>query len=309
MAPHLQVAVAQMVAEATYRSIAEVLARRGIDHLLLKGPHLGAIAYDEAWQRAYCDLDVLVRAGQFLEAAAALTAADFSLRTPPAGRGETIAVRYNWGFVAPSGMAIELHRQLSGYGLFPVDQEGLFDRAVEFPFGQTVARGLALEDLVVHLVIHAAKGHFRDMAAKHVEDVGRLTARQPVAWEVFLARAREARCRTAAWVLLSAARRIHGAAVPEEVLARLRPSLLRRCWLGAWLRRDRFPLFRFSGMPFGLGRALVGPALADRLWDAVTVGLRYLAVRVRDVVGRGQGRPVIDGEAGRDSPPPAAGVL
>ncbi len=33
------------------------------------------------------------------------------------------------------------------------------------------ATGLVAEDLLIHLVIHAAKGHFREIQPKHVRDV------------------------------------------------------------------------------------------------------------------------------------------
>jgi hypothetical protein len=50
------------------------------------------------------------------------------------------------------------------------------------------ARGLALEDLLLHLVVHAAKGYFRDIAPKHVQDVALLAALHTVFWATFLTR-------------------------------------------------------------------------------------------------------------------------
>ena len=289
---NFRIAAGQILAEATFRHLSETLTGRGIDHLVLKGPHLGALAYDEAWERPYCDLDVLVGHDQFEDALAALVEHGFTLRPEPEGRTATMEGYYNRALASPGGWLVELHRSLSGYGFFAVDYDGLFARAVAFRFGQTEARGLSVEDLMLHLVIHAAKGHFRNIDAKHVADIGHLVARQPVDWEIVLTRAREARCRTASWVMLSAARRIHRAAVPEEVLARLRPSLVRRWWLGWWLSGERFPLFRHRWLPWWLGRVLIGPALADRLRDGATAGLRYLGVRLRDTLGaRREGRP------------------
>jgi hypothetical protein len=58
---------------------------------------------------------------------------------------------------------------------------------------------------------------------KHVRDVALLVARQPIEWETVLMRAGEAVCRTAAWVLVSAAVDIDGATIPKEVLDRLLP--------------------------------------------------------------------------------------
>lgn len=284
ISPAVRVTASQLVAEAVYQLVTRVLAVRGIGHLLLKGPHLGAIAYAEPWQRDYGDLDVLVRPGDFHNALAALADGGFSLPAPPAGREATIGAYYNRGLLAPHGWLVELHRAFSGYELFRIDYDALFARAVPFRFGQTEARGLALEDLLLHLVVHAAKSHFRGIAPKHVQDVALLAALHTVSWAIFLTRAEEAGGRTASWVLLSAAVRIHGAAVPEDVLRRLRPARARRWWLGLWLTWERFPLFRWQHLPVWLGRLLVAPAIVDRLRDGVASGLRFAKLRVRDAV-------------------------
>lgn len=281
----IRVTAGQLVAEAVYQLVTRILASRGIDHLLLKGPHLGAIAYAETWQRDYGDLDVLVRPGDFHNALSALVDGGLALPDPPAGRDATIAAYYNRGLLAPQGWLVELHRAFCGYELFRIDYDALFARAVPFHFGQTAARGLALEDLLLHLVVHAAKSHFRSIAPKHVQDVALLTAHQPVSWALFLTRAGEAGCRTASWILLSAAAKIHGAEIPEDVLRHLRPSLARRWWLGLWLTWERFPLFRWRRLPLWLGRLLVAPAIVDRLRDGVASGLRFAKLRVRDVAG------------------------
>lgn len=281
-----QAAARQLVAEATYRAVARVLGPLGIDHLLLKGPHLGALIYDEAWQRDYGDLDLLVREGQFQDAVSALLHGGFTLKEPPAGREATIAASYDRGMVSPHGWLVELHRALAPYGLYRVDYEGLFARAVPFRFGGVTARGLAVDDLLLHLVIHAAKSKFRTIEPKHVRDVALLVARQSIEWGTFLTRAGEAGCRTAAWVLLSAAVRIQGAAVPDGVLRRLRPSLVCRWWLGRWLTWERFPLFRWPWLPVWLSRLMVAPAIFDGFWHGTACALRYAWVRIRDVIGR-----------------------
>ncbi len=102
------------------------MGARGIDHLLLKGPHLGAIVYDEVWERDYGDLDVLVRPGQFQDAVLALLDNGFSRRVGPAGREATMASTYDRGLVSPLGWLVELHRAFCPYDLYPVDYEALF---------------------------------------------------------------------------------------------------------------------------------------------------------------------------------------
>jgi hypothetical protein len=42
-----------LAAVAAYRILTRELSARGIDHLLLKGPHLAATVYDKVWERDY----------------------------------------------------------------------------------------------------------------------------------------------------------------------------------------------------------------------------------------------------------------
>lgn len=285
LAPAVRVTGVQLVAEATYQVIARAFDARGIEHLVLKGPHLGALVYDEAWQRDYGDLDLLIREGQFEEALSALLSSGFTPRWPMAGREATIAAAYDRGVVSPHGWLVELHRAYTAYDLYQVDYDALFSRAVPFRFGRVEALGLGREDLLLHLIIHAAKSHFRNIESKHVRDAALLVMRCPVAWELFVACAAGAGCRTASWVLLSAAVTIHGAPVPDQVLHRLRPSLPRRWWLGLWLTGEQFPLFRRQGLPRWWGRLVVAPAIVDNFWHGLASGLRFASVRLRDVAG------------------------
>jgi len=282
----LFIAARQFLAELTYRSIEEVLSTHGIDHILLKGPHLGAVAYENPWERPYCDLDVLIRPDKFHDAVTALLDAGFRRCETPEGRSATIESFYNWALVSPSGWAVELHRELAGYRQFSIDVDSLFQRATEFQFGETAARGLALEDLLMHLVIHAAKGHCRNIEEKHVMDIARLVDRQEVNWDVYVQRAREAGCATASWVMFQAAKHIHSASIPDRVLDVSRPSLLRRVWLAGVLTTHSFPLFRMQWLPLGVGRLLVMPALIDRFRDAIACGIRYARLRLLDWAGR-----------------------
>lgn len=194
-----------------------------------------------------------------------------------------MAASYDRGLISPIGWLVELHRALCPYDLYPVDYEALFTRAVPFRFGQEPAFGLALEDLLLNLVIHAAKSQFRIIQPKHLRDVALLVERQPIQWEIFLTRCREAGCRTAAWVMLSAVVKIHGADVPDEVFHRLSPSLALRWWLGRWLTLEQFPLFRWPWMPRWLSRLMVAPAIVDGLLHGLAIGLRFASLRLKDV--------------------------
>jgi hypothetical protein len=286
MSPAQLVVGGQLLAEAAYKELSHELNSYGIDHLLLKGPHLGAAIYGDSSQRPYGDLDVLVPAQQFDEAVAALAGCGFSPKGPLAGRSATWASAYNQQHVSPHGWLVELHRELAPHGQYSIDYRGLFSRAEAFRIGRVWARGLSTEDLLLHLVIHAAKTAFADIEPKHVEDVAVIVARRGVRWDVFGERSRSAGCSVASWVLFSAAVKIHGAQIPEDVLSQYRPTALRRWWLGVWFTQEQFPIFRRPGFPAALRRVLVSPGVIDSFWHGIGCGCRYTILRFRDLIGR-----------------------
>ena len=269
------VVAGQLAAEASFIDLKKLLDSHGIRVLVLKGPHLGAIAYDDPSERGYTDLDLLVPASRQEEAANLLLTIGYKTLGSPAGR-------YIMSLESPQGWPVELHRAFEAYHMFRIDYDSLFQRADTFAFGGINALGLAREDLLLHLVIHAAKSLFREISHKHVIDVAML-ARQCIRWDVFVTRAAEVRCLTASWILLSAATDCCSANIPEKVLVQLQPGWSRRTWLKFWLRFGGFPLFYREYLPNWTGRLVVLPAIFDRLGDGFMSGLRFWLTRVRDV--------------------------
>jgi hypothetical protein len=113
-----------------------------------------------------------------------------------------------------------------------------------------------------------------------------LRAEVPFPWERFLERVADFRVRTLAYFALSAARKLEGAPVPDESLARLKPSFLRRKLVEAIADPERVAA---GEIPFSRPRSyLLHLALADRPRDVLGVliwllfpGPRWLAQRYR----------------------------
>ena len=267
-----------MAAEAAYGEVSRMLRSRSIDCIVLKGPHLNAEYYSDSSRREYTDLDLLIRPDQFDNAVASLLDGGFTPIRGPEGR-------YVCGFNSPHGWPVELHKAFESYGLFHVNYEALFERAEIFQFGTEVARGLSIEDLLLHLVMHAAKSHFRQIGRKHVEDIA-VIAKCSIRWDVFVKRAREFRCSSASWLFLSAAASISAADVPPEILRKLQPSWGRRKWLSLWLTMSVFPMFKWQRLPVWIGRIVVLPAIVDQLSDGLSGGFRFALARASDVLGR-----------------------
>ena len=271
-----------VMAGRMYRQLHEALNEAGIDHLVLKGPHLASMYYERPWQRGYNDIDLLVRPADFKSALAVLVRLGYSPKSGPAGRKASHAAVYDYPMRSREGSVVELHRDLSGHGKYPVDSEGMFRRAVDFDFEQTPAKGLAAEDLLVHLVIHAAKSQLMGIERKHLEDIRVLLENASLDWEAFSARAMAAGCRNAAWFFLRAAANLEKAPVPAGPMAALAPGPVRRAWAGLWLDLEEFPLLRPHGRVKAIRWLLVAPVLVDRQRQLILAAARYLQTRLAD---------------------------
>lgn len=244
---NLSIHVQQLLAEVTYKKIREILAEKGIEILLLKGPHLGNTVYDSSKDRLYGDLDILVRPDDFEMAAAVLSENGFK---PFAFDRFPLEIQQDfkhWEYRSPWGTIVELHRWLSGHDRYPVDSAGLFARAEKFDFGETPALGLAAEDLLLHLCLHMGTSYFHVIERKHVTDISLLIKKRKVDWPVLLQRVIQSGAKSIAYYALLAAQRQDNAAVPADILRRLRPGNLHRLWLEKNLDPDEFPIYRFPG--------------------------------------------------------------
>ena len=268
--------------ESTLRDLKGALGPVGIPFIVLKGVHLGAVYYPRPEDRPHQDIDVLVPPPEFDRACEVLTRAGFERMAPLPDRSATEREFYNYAFTSRAGFGVEVHRDWAGYGRYPIDAKGLFERAVPFSYGKTKVLGLAPEDLLLHLCVHQAKGYFASHEFKHVKDLGVLLTGHPVDWPVFLARARAARCRIGAYYALLSAREQCAAPVPQEVLDDLRPAAWRRGWIERTLAPGKFPLCVIPYTRMGRIQARLALPLLDRPSDWIPVLARFLNVRIED---------------------------
>jgi len=242
---NLPITIQQLRAEVTFKKIKEILAEKNIEVILLKGPHLGHTVYDLPRERLYCDLDIMVRPGDFEMAATILLENGFKPFAYDTFPSEIQRDFKHWEFRSPWGELVELHRWLSGHDRYPLDSAGLFARAEKFVFGETTALGLGLEDLLLHLCLHMGASFFFVIESKHVLDIALLTRKRQLNWNAFIQRCTQFRLQTIAYYVLLAAKEQQHAEIPEMVFARLRPGWLRRRWLDRYLRPGTFPIYRF----------------------------------------------------------------
>lgn len=268
--------------EVTCGQAQKLLAAEGIPMLVLKGPHVAAVLYDDPAQRDYCDLDVLVRPENFVRAARALVAGGFCLNSPNPRRLASERADYQLQFRSPRGVLLELHRALADTSQFRSDVEGFFHRSEEFEFGELQARGLGTEDLLLHLCLHFGKRHFITSEKKHLRDIAHLVERRVVEWDVFLARVHASRCKIVTYFCLRAVQEQNETQVPAKVLESLRPGPCRRRPLKKYIDPCAFPLYKSVADFSGLRERIVNLLLLDRVSGMVFSSICFAQRAIMD---------------------------
>ncbi|MDR7521686.1 MAG: nucleotidyltransferase family protein [Armatimonadota bacterium] len=204
-----------------------VLRAEGITPIPLKGAAMAQFVYRDVGLRPFVDLDFLVRAEQIDAVHRALQAAGYAM----VGERPTdadLTWRHGRAYFDPSGhrISVDVHWRYLGYPwLMPFDFEGVFARAAEASLGEEPVLLAAPCDMIV-----ATSAYFlRELwygkpKLRYLRDLAELSVRSAVDWDcVINVAAATPRIRPPLYLTLAAAAGLLGAAVPEEVLERLRP--------------------------------------------------------------------------------------
>ncbi len=263
----------------------------GIPAIVLKGAALAATVYPGIGWRPMADVDILVHPEDRDKARAALKSARYDFLPEPRRLFSPFNTEFTgeMSFMRSPGVIIELHWELTACEwlrrLSRIDMLELWRCAQPLDLPGLRSLQLAPKDLLLHVCLHlAAHAYVHPPACSDIRQL--LDRYQPFPWEDFLARARAFRLVVACYFALDMARSSAGAAVPEDVLERLRPPIWR-----AWLMRR---LGYGVGAPVDEHSASVQRAyyaqlaVADRPVDILGVvawlffpGRRWLAERYR----------------------------
>ncbi len=272
--------------EAIFREISGLFSAAHIPLILLKGPHLAHSYYDHPHERPYGDLDILVPPKDFPAAARILEKNKYELLEKEEGNLATTAQTNHWGFRSRFGQLIELHRGFAGLERHQANLQEWFARNEDFHYGQTPAKGLAPEDLLCHLCIHAGKSFFYFIEKKHIVDLDVVIRKREIHWDAFLARCRETKSKAIAYYCLRAAQAQHGTVVPEDILLKLRPSWWRRVWLEKHLDVGTFPLYKQYAKGLEHARSKLTLLLLDGVVSWIPFLARAIWVKGMDVLLR-----------------------
>ena len=150
--------------------VATALAAHDIDVRVLKGAAIATLDEPDPSWRSYGDVDVLVPPDRLLAAVEALAGLHLQPAADPVGRRWLAAHGKGITLAHPSGIQIDLHRQLAA-GPFGsrVRMARLLERGRTFEVGGTTLTALADEHRFLHACYHAVLGGVR--GPRHRRDV------------------------------------------------------------------------------------------------------------------------------------------
>lgn len=201
-----EAALLALARTAELKDCTALLESAGFAPLALKGAWLAPYAYPDPAQRPMYDLDVLLDTETVLEGYALLKRAGYAQAYP-----EEIPLadmvrleKHLPTLVGPRGSMIELHHRMA-------DPHGALDHFSPEP-DETAVRARAVridgvsypgaEDMLVHLIIHAAYAHRFDCGPRVLADIDFLLRRERIDWAAFWQRGRDEGWRDGARLVL-----------------------------------------------------------------------------------------------------------
>lgn len=218
-----------------------VLSDAGIKPVVLKGPALASLLYDDPIVRPSTDIDLLVRRKE-LDAACAAIERIGGLLPSDETRAFQLANSYDLQVTLPAtaGKAglLELHWDLAPRGLFAVDLDAWRSRSVEFALDGLSARRFSNEDMLLHLALHMRKHRY--VGLRWLCDVAEIVRRFSATfdWPYVVRTAQAAGLQVLLYTSLQLADRLLDAPVNPAVLREIEPSELRRRLLRSVLSQD-----------------------------------------------------------------------
>jgi len=199
---------------AELSAVAALFVDAGIPVMALKGGHLAIQFYENVASRWMDDLDLLVhrkdieRAQALLEAVGYRPQRELDLQV-------ALSAHHHVAPLSRGGCVIELH-----WSIVPPDQpvaidvDALWSRSVPLSEEVPGMRALAINDLILHLCVHAACVHGLAMGFQPLIDIAEVCRAEEVDWVSLQKDARDWRAARPVSLTLQLARELVGAAVP-----------------------------------------------------------------------------------------------
>lgn len=269
-----------------YAEVARIARLAGpIPLAVLKGPALAAPIYGNVALRAIGDLDLLVAEDQVQIVAERLDAAGYRTIEP---RVTPAALPYHLPPLArPDGACpIEIHWRLTRPDVpYAIPTAEVWERLETLHLPGCTALGLAPDDLLIYLAVHATHHHdLIGVGPRPLCDIAQLIATRggSLNWVAITERAGRWHCARGLALALALSRHLLGAAVPHEVLAALRADQIDQPLLAAAAEQLLSSYGAGVKMPADLAAIAEGATLAERgrrIWRRLFVSPAELAAQ------------------------------
>ena len=215
--------------KARLRETLAVLAREGIEVVLLKGAALATTVYPSFLDRPMGDIDLLVAPEAAERAHSAVRAAGWTWDEATFPRARYAGHHHlpPLDDAAGTGVRLELHTGIAIDGHpFALTLADMRPRWRAVPVGATSACVPCPEHLLLHEAVHFAWSHVLSFGAwRTARDVQLMAVSGTVDWDLFVEDARRHRAETCVYWTLLLSRLLAGAPVPDSVLERTRPQI------------------------------------------------------------------------------------
>lgn len=209
--------------QAALRDLAARVAPLGIDLVALKGMHLAMAVYPSAALREMGDIDVLVPEARVREVYETARAAGYAPVPQVSHLSHELAMQVSHHLPALRAgvVGLEVH-----HGLTPPNSATTIPVGAVLQRAQLIrkdwqVRGLAPEDLVLHLCVHAAGNHELQIDLRPLCDLQAVVLKfgTTLDWDIIVSRAQEWGCQRLVGLMVMLTHRNLGVAVPAEVVA------------------------------------------------------------------------------------------
>jgi hypothetical protein len=199
--------------------IVELLGKHGIPVIPFKGPALAESLYGNAALRECVDLDILIRRRDVPKAIRTLVSVGYvdGKQLTPAQQDAFIATQYEYPFLSPSGILVELQwRIVPRYFSLPLSEEQYWSRIQPLTVCGREMNSLSCEDLLLLLCFHGGKHGWEKLI--WLADVAELMVSNPhLDWEYVLDQSRRAGGLRMLLLGVVLANRLLGTTIPRDL--------------------------------------------------------------------------------------------
>lgn len=252
----------------------EILKKKNITVIALKGAYLAEAVYDNIGLRSMCDIDLLVKKDDLPRVEQELMV----LGGVPDDHNRIITPKnHHFAFHLPKeDLSVEIHWAIIGSQYpFRIDVDEMWSRAQPVTLAQVPVWALSLEDMLLHLCLHTSQ-HTLRMQLRMLCDIGEIVRcyGSTLNWQEMGARAREWGIVRVVYMVLRLSQELLEVAIPADWLDSIRPVEFDERYLS--LAREQL-LVTHMDMD---DRVMTQAVQTARVWGAK--GLRNKIMLIRD---------------------------